>query len=82
MKSLDAYPENDLKLVYQVLQSRLQAHPDLLDNAILEDLQTYLQGRAKADGVDTTYHPAWAAWLNGTPPPPRPSGAGLRLVED
>lgn len=80
MKHLSEYPEGDLKLVYRVLQAKLQDEPDLMDNGILEDLQTHLQSRAQADGVDTTYHPAWAAWLRNEPPPPRPAGPNLKLV--
>ncbi len=82
MKPLSEYPQADLKLVYQVLQAQLRSNPDLLDNAVLEDLQSFLQGRAKADGVDPTYHPAWAAWLRGEPAPPVPTGPRLKLVED
>ncbi len=82
MKVLSEYPEADLKLVYRVLQGQLQNHPDLLDNEILEDLQTFLQRRAQAEGIDPTYHPAWAAWLRGEEPPSRPPRSTLKLVED
>ncbi|MEO1335364.1 MAG: hypothetical protein AAFV29_06955 [Myxococcota bacterium] len=81
VKQLFDYPESDLKLAYLVLQGQLQQHPELIDNQILEDLQTHLQKRARADGIDPTYHPAWAAWLRGQPPPSPPAGPSLKLVE-
>ena len=81
MKVLTDYPESDLKLAYRVLQGQLQAHPDLLDNAVLEDLQSHLQKRAQEDGIDPTHHASWAAWLRDEPPPPKPAGPSLKLVE-
>ncbi|MEM7677855.1 MAG: hypothetical protein AAF449_17800 [Myxococcota bacterium] len=81
MKLLSDYPESDLKLAYLVLQSQLQQHLELIDNQILEDLQILLQKRARAEGIDPTYHPAWAAWLRNQPPPPTPTGPSLKLIE-
>ena len=82
MKPLNDYPEPDLKHVYRILQGQLQNHPDLIDNQLLEDLQQLLQRLAADQGVDPTYHPAWAAWLRGEPTPPPRTGPTLKLVED
>jgi len=60
---VEHYPLDELKLVYRVLHSRLASHLDLLDSGFFADLQTCLQRRAQADGVDVTDHGAWDAWL-------------------
>jgi hypothetical protein len=60
---VEHYALDELKLVYRVLHSCLKEHLDLLDSHFFADLQTYLQRRAQADGVDVTDHGAWDAWL-------------------
>lgn len=53
----------DLKVVYRVLHKNLMSHIELMDSDFLEQLQTWLQSCARADGVDTTDHKQWDAWL-------------------
>jgi len=57
---------DELKLVYRVLHAHLTEHIELLDAQFLIDLQSYLQDRARAEGVDTSHHGAWDAWLGNT----------------
>ena len=68
MKVLNDYPLNDLKHIYRILHSKLQEDFELMDSELLHDLQVYLQGKAKEDGVDVSLHAQWGAWLNGEPP--------------
>lgn len=63
---LESYPLNELKLVYRVLQAQLAFEPDLMDSQFLHECQTYLQNRAKEDGIDVSLHAQWAEWLNQT----------------
>ena len=63
MGILTIYEPTDLKKVYQVLQSHLLEHPELVDSEFLQDLQHHLQYRARRDGVDLRDHGAWNAWL-------------------
>ncbi len=63
MQALQDYPLDELKLVYRILHSRLQEEMELMDSSLLHDLQTYLQSKAKADGVDVSMHAEWAMWL-------------------
>jgi hypothetical protein len=51
------------KLVYRVLHRHLAEHPELMDSAFLDDLQTTLQKAAAAEGVDVADHGQWDAWL-------------------
>ena len=39
-----------------------------MDSGLLLDLQTLLQARAAAEGVDVSIHAQWAAWLNDGKP--------------
>lgn len=64
--ALDA---EELKLVYRVLHQHLGRHPELLDTHFLMELQSFLQRRAKADGVDIGDHSAWDRWLGNTDAP-------------
>ncbi|KPK37907.1 MAG: hypothetical protein AMJ69_09885 [Gammaproteobacteria bacterium SG8_47] len=64
MNPLDNYSLPELKLVYRLLHAQVQAHPDLMDSALLTDLQTLLQARARADGIDVSLHDQWANWLS------------------
>ena len=63
MNPLDQYSLAELKLVYRLLHARVQDQPELMDSALLEDLQTLLQARARADGIDVSLHSQWADWL-------------------
>jgi len=65
MKTLADYDPNELRLIYRLLHGHLQDAFELLDSELLHDLQTHLQARARADGVDVSVHAQWAAWLNG-----------------
>lgn len=67
MKLTEYYALDELKQVYRALHSMLPEYPDLMDSALLEQLQRELQERAAADGVDVSLHAKWAAWL-GEPP--------------
>jgi len=60
---LDGYALPELKLIYRVLHRHLLEQHELLDSILFHDLQTYLQGRARADGVDLADHGQWDAWL-------------------
>lgn len=64
MKTLDQYPQNELKLIYLLLHTQLPDHPMLMDSDLLQDIQIHLQGLAKAAGVDVSHHAQWATWLN------------------
>lgn len=66
MKALNAYGLAELKLVYRILHAALMDHSDLLDADLLQDLQTDLQQRARAEGVDLSDHAAWDRWLGNT----------------
>ncbi len=67
MRTLDQYPLADLKHIYRVLHSRLQEDFELMDSELLQDLQTYLQGKAREAGVDVSLHAQWGAWLEESP---------------
>jgi hypothetical protein len=64
MKPIDRYPLDELKRVYRVLHAQLPEHPDLMDSALLHDLQSYLQGHARSQGVEVSLHAQWLAWLD------------------
>lgn len=81
MRSLDSYPLDELKLAYRVLHKGLLAHIELMDSELLSDLQSHLREAAALDGVDTSDHGAWDAWLDGDAAPPRPQRGGLTLLE-
>ncbi len=65
MRMLSEYAIGDLKLIYQLLHERLPGDPMLMDSDLLQDLQTFLQQRAKQEGIDVSLHAQWANWLNG-----------------
>lgn len=69
MKSLDQYPQADLKHIYRTLHARLQQDYELMDSELLHDLQGWLQTRATEQGVDVSVHAEWANWLNDGKPP-------------
>ena len=68
MKTLEHYELRDLKRIYRTLHGQLQQDFELMDSELLQDLQTWLQVQAKADGVDVSLHAQWAAWLNDGKP--------------
>lgn len=68
MKAIDQYEMADLKRIYRTLHSQLQQDLELMDSALLHDLQTYLQSQAIGAGVDISIHAQWAAWLNDGKP--------------
>ena len=68
MNSIDTYELSDLKRIYRTLHGQLQQDFELMDSALLHDLQTYLQAQATAAGVDVSLHAQWAAWLNDGKP--------------
>jgi hypothetical protein len=51
-------PLGELKPVDRVPHGRLAERPALLDSRLLEDLQTLLHRRARAEGVDVADHAA------------------------
>jgi hypothetical protein len=53
----------ELKVTYRVLHRNLTDYPDLMDSSFLDDLQHHLQSLARAQGIDTTDHGQWDAWL-------------------
>ncbi len=63
MRPLADYPISELKLVYRVLHKSLMQELELMDADLLADLQAHLRERAAGDGVDTSDHGAWDAWL-------------------
>ncbi len=63
MQRFSSFDISELKLVYRVLHSHLMEHLELMDTDYLQDLQRWLQYRAGQDGVDTTDHGQWGAWL-------------------
>jgi len=63
MRPLTDYPTSELKLVYRVLHKSLMTELELMDADLLSDLQALLRERASSDGVDTSDHGAWDAWL-------------------
>ncbi len=62
-RELADYPLPELRLAFRVLHGQLAQHPDLLDAALLDDLQRLLQRAAAAEGVDIADHGAWDSWL-------------------
>lgn len=61
--SLEDYSLDELKLIYRLLHAQLTTHLELMDSALLHDLQALLQMHAKAAGVDLADHGQWDAWL-------------------
>ena len=63
MNKFSAFDATDLKLVYRTLHGSLMDNIDLMDSEFLEQLQTWLRTVASADGIDTSDHSQWDAWL-------------------
>ncbi len=53
----------DMKLVYRVLHRHLAENLDLMESPFFDALQSALQQRAQAEGVDVGHHGAWDLWL-------------------
>jgi hypothetical protein len=68
MKPIDEYELTDLQRIYRTLHGQLQQDFELMDSGLLHDLQTWLQSKAREDGVDVSVHAQWTAWLNGGKP--------------
>ncbi len=81
MNRFDAFELGDLKLVYGVLQAQLLENEALMDSPFLSDLQDFLRSMASSDGVDTSDHAAWVAWLAKRTIPPA-KASRLRLITD
>ncbi len=64
MKNLHSYAISELKLIYSILHSQVLEHIDLMDSDLLQDLQSFLQSKAKADNVDVSDHGQWDIWLS------------------
>jgi hypothetical protein len=63
MERLSGYDTKDLKLVYRVLHAHLMEHTELMDSELFAELQTRLRAAARDEGVDTSVHAEWDAWL-------------------
>ena len=61
-----AFDASDLKLIYRTLHASLMDHVELMDSDFFTDLQTWLRSLAASEGVDTSDHGQWDAWLGGT----------------
>jgi hypothetical protein len=57
---------DDMKLVYRTLHRHLRENLELMDCALFDDLQSALQEKAQAEGVDIGHHGAWDLWLGNT----------------
>ena len=60
---MNQYSLNELKLIYRILHKNLATNIELMDSDFLSDLQSLLQKKAVADGIDVGDHGAWDAWL-------------------
>lgn len=67
LDALQKYSLQELKLIYRTLHAALPLNPELMDAALLDDLQRHLMARARDEGVDVTLHAQWAAWLGEAP---------------
>ena len=63
MNKFAAFDASDLKLIYRSLHGGLMDNIELLDSEFLEELQSWLRSVARAEGVDTSDHGQWDAWL-------------------
>jgi hypothetical protein len=60
----EKYNLKEWKLIYLSLMARTWHTPELLDCELLNDLQTYLQGKAESIDLDPLDHETWINWLN------------------
>ena len=77
MTGYDSHPLPELRLIYRVLHRNLLSEEELMDSTFLSGLQSYLQTAARADGIDTSDHAAWDAWLGKS----TPARSGLTLLD-
>lgn len=59
------FDASDLKLIYRTLHSSLMTNVELMDSDFFTDLQFWLRTLAGSEGVDTSDHAQWDAWLGG-----------------
>jgi hypothetical protein len=62
---LAGFDASDLKLIYRTLHASLMEHIELMDSDFFSDLQIWLRTLAASEGVDTSDHAQWDAWLGG-----------------
>ena len=55
----------DLKLIYRTLHASWMENVELMDSEVFTDLQGWLRTLAAGEGVDTSDHSQWDAWLGG-----------------
>ncbi len=60
----EKYDLKEWKLIYLQLRNAITVYPELLDSEMLNDLQTYLQGKAESIDLDPLDHETWINWLN------------------
>ena len=76
MQTLAHYDPAELKLIYRVLHGQLMEHLELMDSALLDDLQAWLQTLATRDGIDVSNHREWDEWLDKSLVPTRRTTSG------
>ena len=64
MSNFEAYDHDELKLIYRVLHANLMDNLALMDSDFFSELQAWLQGLARVEGVDVGDHGQWDDWLN------------------
>ena len=69
MNKFTAFDATDLKLIYRTLHASLMDDLELMDSEFLHELQSWLRSVAGADGIDTSDHAQWDAWLGGNQVP-------------
>ena len=67
MNKFAAFDASDLKLIYRTLHGSLMENVELMDSEFLQELQIWLRSVASAEGVDTSDHGQWDAWLGAKP---------------
>ena len=65
MNGLASFDAADLKLIYRVLHKGLLDDIELMDSEFMASLQSWLRTLAASEGVDTSDHALWDAWLGG-----------------
>jgi hypothetical protein len=60
---LAGFDASDLKLIYRTLHASLMDNVELMDSDFFTDLQIWLRTLAASEGVDTSNHSLWDAWL-------------------
>lgn len=62
---LAGFDASDLKLIYRTLHKTLMSNIELMDSPFFTELQGWLRTLAASEGVDTSDHGQWDAWLGG-----------------